>query len=406
MKKNLRNSLILALGLITTGVFAQDWSGDSRTRINMHGENDMMSTDQRATLGVTWGDSDWGIHVSGVVNYTLGENDETTPASIDVYEAYGTTSLFGFANMTAGRQALEYGSGTIIGKNDWNPVRQTWDGMKFSVNNDLANVDIGWFRENAPEEDADTVMQENSNNALFANLSKSGDNWNMNLFYMDNSAIDGGEAGDKSNAMGLDLNYTMSGFDLGLSYNTASTTAAGETPTDMDVMTISAGYAVNDNLSLGLSRTAYGESGFASGVGNLGGYLGHANDTLVDDTTGLQINQVSTSANADGSDNNWLTHGNMGHLAAEDVAMSVDVDYTMGAVSLSVGWTTVSSGMEAPEDTQRDGVDWDEWDRTVVDFGLGYSLNDNASLSLRYVTDAIAEGDADKYMWVGLQITP
>ena len=38
MKKNLRNVLALALGLITTVSFAQDWNVDSRTRIDMSDE--------------------------------------------------------------------------------------------------------------------------------------------------------------------------------------------------------------------------------------------------------------------------------------------------------------------------------------------------------------------------------
>ena len=35
----------------------------------MSGDNDKMVTNQRATLGATWGGSDWGIHVSSDVNY-------------------------------------------------------------------------------------------------------------------------------------------------------------------------------------------------------------------------------------------------------------------------------------------------------------------------------------------------
>ena len=38
MKKNLRNVLVLALGLMTTVSFAQDWNVDSRTRIDMSGD--------------------------------------------------------------------------------------------------------------------------------------------------------------------------------------------------------------------------------------------------------------------------------------------------------------------------------------------------------------------------------
>ena len=53
MKKNLRNILVLAMGLMTTVSFAQDWNVDSRTRIDMSGDNDKMETDQAVTLGAT-----------------------------------------------------------------------------------------------------------------------------------------------------------------------------------------------------------------------------------------------------------------------------------------------------------------------------------------------------------------
>ena len=53
MKKNLRNILAVALGLMTTVAFAQTWNADSRTRIDMSGDHDKMSTSQRATIGAT-----------------------------------------------------------------------------------------------------------------------------------------------------------------------------------------------------------------------------------------------------------------------------------------------------------------------------------------------------------------
>ena len=68
MKKNLRNILALSLGLMTTVAFAQDWGVDSRTRIDMSGDNDKMSTAQRATVSASWGGSDWGIHASSDIN--------------------------------------------------------------------------------------------------------------------------------------------------------------------------------------------------------------------------------------------------------------------------------------------------------------------------------------------------
>ena len=113
MKKNLRNILALSLGLMTTVAFAQDWGVDSRTRIDMSGEHDGMSTEQRVTVGTTWGGSDWGIHVSSDVNYVL-EGENGAAASMGIYEAYASTDLMGYASLTAGRQALNYGSGALL----------------------------------------------------------------------------------------------------------------------------------------------------------------------------------------------------------------------------------------------------------------------------------------------------
>jgi len=365
MKKNLRNSLILALGLITTGVFAQDWNGDSRTRINMSGDNDQFSTDQRATVGVTWGDSDWGIHVSSDFNYTMGDGTNHT-LSANVYEAYASANLFGYANMTMGRQALNYGSGVLIGSNDWAANRNTVDGMTFSIANDLLNVDLGIARSQD-----DTVL-ENSKNNMWINASKSGENWNMNLLYATSSIIeDGGDALDNT-MMGLDVDYTMGQFTLGASYN--ASTLASNADAEATMTTVSADYAMNDDLGLSVSRTAYGKDvAFASYMGN--------------DMMG-----------------SWMTSGNMGHLSPEDVAMTAGVSYSMGAISLGLDYTTCSN--------PRDGND--DWQRTAMDVSLGYSLNDNASLGLRYVTDeaegmydgADATSDQVKYMWLTLSVTP
>ena len=44
MKKNLQTILVVALGLLTTVSYAQDWGIDSRTRIDMSGDGDEMST--------------------------------------------------------------------------------------------------------------------------------------------------------------------------------------------------------------------------------------------------------------------------------------------------------------------------------------------------------------------------
>ena len=52
MTKVLRNVLSIALGLLTTVSFAQDINVESRTRIDMSGDNDRQLTNQRVTTGV------------------------------------------------------------------------------------------------------------------------------------------------------------------------------------------------------------------------------------------------------------------------------------------------------------------------------------------------------------------
>jgi len=77
--------------------------------------------------------------------------------------------------------------------------------------------------------------------------------------------------------------------------------------------------------------------------------------------------------------------------------MDMGVDYNMGAISLGLGYTNVTN------------KNVDGWKRTAMDLSLGYNLNDNANLGLRYVTDK-SEGGAvdsdDKYMWMTLTVTP
>ena len=146
MTKVLRNVLSIALGLLTTVSFAQDINVESRTRIDMSGDNDKQLTNQRVTTGVTFGGSNWGIHVSNDFNYTLGVSADPTAT---IYEAYGSTDLMGFANFTIGRQALNYGSGALMSTNDWSNERTTWDGMKFDFNLDAVSASLGYANLNA-----------------------------------------------------------------------------------------------------------------------------------------------------------------------------------------------------------------------------------------------------------------
>ena len=354
MKKKLRNILVLAMGLMTTVSFAQDWDADSRTRIDMNGDGDEMSTDQRATVGATWGGSDWSIHGSTNVNYTLG-TDETgaqNAATIGVYEAYASTDLMGYASVTVGRQALDYGSGAIMSSNQWNANRATWDGFTFGLDLDMADVTLGYASTSGEDADISGKSQ------MWLNAAKGEGDWNANLLYVSTTV----GASDAATAMGLDLSYAMMGGDLNLnvSYNTASGYGVlGMEAEDMDMTMLGATYNVNESMSISGSQTTYGENGFDVGSASMGGY------------------------------NN---SGSLGYLGADDVNLAIGGAYAMGDFTLGVTMNTITN--EASED-----------DREVMDISVGYTMSANANLSLSMATDT--EGDAEtNYMWVTLNIMP
>jgi len=341
MKKNLRNILTLALGFATVIATAQSWDADSRTRVDMGGDNDQFTTDQRTSLGVSWGGNGWGINVSGNHNYNLG----TAGSSMSWNEAYATTDLMGYASVAVGRQALDYGSGAIMGSNDWASNPNTHDGGVFSIANDMLGLDLGVYKNNA----GDGVDEGTTN--YFVNASKSDGDWSMNLLYMSNE--------DESTAMGLDIGYAMMGGDLDLdvSYNTASGWTGEE---DEDMMSIGATYNVNDDMSVSATRTTYGEGGFDMDGSNVGG---------------------------------WASHGNMGYLGANDEDMAFGVSYAMGDFTLGLAMHKVTNSED------------DAAERSVTEANFDYNMSDNANVGIKYATDD-ASGEDVKYMWLTLSVTP
>ena len=371
MKKNLRNILAVALGLITTVSFAQDWGVDSRTRIDMSGDNDKMSTEQRATVGATWGGSDWGIHTSTEINYVLGPN---SAASLRVYEAYASANVFGFANMTAGRQALDYGSGALMSSNQWAGAagqRTTWDGFTFAIDNDMLDLTIGYASQmtDAP----DTSASGGTN--MHINASKAEGDWSVNLLYMTKEGQVDGEALDGLSAYGLDLGYNMMGGQLGIN-------ASMNQDYDENQMTsYGATYNVNDNLSISLSQTSY----------------------VYDEGTEDANGENATSFNMAGTNmaGDWFHTGNMGYLGAGDEDMTIGVSYNMGGITLGANMHTISNSEN------------EDYERSVTDISLGYDLGDNASIGLRYATDTNDDAANDgagawdnKYTWVTLTVNP
>ena len=352
MKKNLRNILVLAMGLMTTVSFAQDWNVDSRTRMDktekVDSVNQNATLNQRVTLGATWGGDDWGIHLSNDVNYTLGQDGD---ASMNIYEAYTSVNnlAMGYINLTAGRMALNYGSGALMSSSDFGD-RNTWDGLKMGINNDFLGLTLGMSK----SYDATTETASN----LYVNASKAVSGLDVNLLYMMGSNTTDEET---TSAMGLDLAYGMmdGALNLAVSYNMQDSDADSSAAA---MMNVGATYQVMDALTAGVSYTSYtGDKGFAMDGTNMSG--GWAN-------------------------------GNMGYLGANDQDIAIDVAYALTNLNIGLGYHMVSNS----EDT--------DYERSVIDLSVGYTISDNASLGLRYATDTTGDLDAEKYTWVTLSVRP
>jgi len=326
-----------------------------------------MEAAQRATVGATWGGSDWSIHGSTVVNYTFDG-----AVSLDVYEAYASTDLMGYASMTAGRQALNYGSGMIIGSNEWGATRNTRDAFIFGLDLDMADVTLGYANV------MDDALLSNGSTAMMANVSKSEGDWTANLLYASVTETSMDVDAAATNALGLDLSYAMMGGDLSLNvtYNTLSNDVI-----DMDMNSIGATYKVNESMSISASQSTYGEQGFAMGGSNYG-----LNGNMVNATTGEDM----------GNYNSWTENGNLGFLNPNDKNMSIGGAYNMGDFDLGVTMHAITNDVV------------EAYERNVTEVSLAYSLSDNAGLSLMYATDDNRNDAAgeETYMFLTLTVRP
>tara|TARA_B100001778_G_scaffold302916_1_gene279903 strand:- start:347 stop:1111 length:765 start_codon:yes stop_codon:yes gene_type:complete len=252
---------------------------------------------------------------------------------MSIYEAYASADLMGYASLTAGRMAINNGSGALMSSNDWGTSRTTWEGMQFGLNLDMADITIGYHRSNtgaADEEDAGN---------MWLNAGGEFSGWNVNVLYMTDEANDDA-------ATGIDISGEVAGAGVSASMNTDF---EGD-----EMRVIGLTYAVNDDMGVNVSQTVYGEDG--------------------------GFNMAGT--NMDGS---WMTTGNMGYLNGGDEMLSYGLTYTMAGIDLGATMHNVTS--------------LDESERDVTEISLGYSLNDNAGLSLSMVDDADT-----KYMWLTLNV--
>jgi len=246
MKKQIKNILVLALGLITTAASAQSWDASTRTRTESFatGDADAKSwTTQRTRLGSSWDGDGWSMRLSGNHNIDWGSDKGT----FGIYQANASFDIPFGLNLTAGRMALHYGDGRIIGNDDWGNDGLTHDGYVLRYKG-LVNLDMGVDGGNGP-------------NWMYAYLNKGGENWNLDGAYLDDN---------KSTIMGTAIDYTMmdGALSLGLDYWMQATNDDGDDATEelgAGLMAVSANYAVNDNISVGAGMDMFSADDGANG---------------------------------------------------------------------------------------------------------------------------------------------
>lgn len=218
MKKNLRNVLVLGLGLITTIASAQ-WSASSTSWVD-NNDSDARTVDTRSTVTLDMS----GVHISQDFSWNEAGATGTT-----TYEAYYSTDVMGYGTLTMGKQDLSFGSGALIGSNTWGNTRHTTDGMNFAL--DMAGFAIN----------AGTLNGINTGHT-FVNLNGGFSGVSINVLMLDNNDV-------KSN--GYDLGYALMDGALSLSYS-MNDDGLGSEMTEMG-----ASYSVFENMAINLSMRSY-----------------------------------------------------------------------------------------------------------------------------------------------------
>ena len=305
MKKNLRNVLVLGLGLITTIASAQ-WSASSTSWVD-NNDSDNRTVETRSTLTLDMS----GVHVS--TDYIW--NGTSSAVTGSVYEAYYSTDVMGYGTLTMGRQDLSFGSGALIGSNNWGISRHTTDGMDFALS--MAGFDIN----------AGTLDGINTGHT-YVNASGGFAGVSVNLLMIDNNDV-------KSN--GYDFGYSLMDGALGLSYS-MNDDGLGSEMTEMG-----ASYDVFDNMTVNLSMRSYeGDSGVAFTapmsawdlVGS--GDLGHGSNGQEVLSYGLSYDMGALSLSYT---MHTTSEDNMDDVEATDLRISYDLNdnCTLGYRMLSTG---------------------------------------------------------------------
>jgi hypothetical protein len=245
MKKNLRNVLVLSLGLITTIASAQ-WSANSTTWID-NTDSDNRSAETRSTVTMDMS----GVHISADYNWS----SDGTQGNGNVYEAYVSTDVMGFGTLTLGRQDLSFGSGAFVSSNQWGWTRYTTDGADFAANFGGVSFNAG-------------TMDGINTNSNYINASGSFSGISLNALMIDNDGV---------SSTGYDLGYSMMDGKLTLSYSMNDANGA-------ELTVMGGSYNVMDNVSIHASMREYSGTGdfvaANSAWGLESGNLGHqANGT-------------------------------------------------------------------------------------------------------------------------------
>jgi len=404
MKKNLQKVLILALGLTTTIASAQ-WSASSLARFD-NSDSDNRSGEMRSTLSVDMS----AVHISADYNW----NTNGTMGSGDIYEAYVSTDVMGYGTLTMGRKDLSFGSGALISSNSWGMDRYTNDGIDFSANFSGFDINLGTLG-----------GIDMGNNYINASGEFGGATFNVLML----------SQGENS-AHGYDVGYSLMNGDLNLSVSMNSDYDGDE------MTTIGASYNVFENMTASVSRTTYGDatkltdaigstmltdavaavaevftSGYAgtdstytngygfdndgnvivtSTVYNDGSYTavsdtfvaGSAGSAAVDATYSEAV--AATFTDGFGMANTQMSagwaNGVLGYQAAGTEVTSLGLSYDLGDISL--GYTAHSLTNEGSADREASVI------------SIGYTLNDNTSLSLtRIITEMEVEST-----WISVSI--
>ena len=367
MKKNLQLALAIMLGLATTAVTAQDWSVDSETRMSSESaDNSEFNNfaEQFMRMGVSWGDETVSVNASfngfADLNYVDGQD----AATFGIHEAYASTDVMGFATLSGGRMALEFGSGKIIGSNDWRNNGNTWDGLMVDINNDFADISFGMARYDESDDDAGLDY---SDNYMLLNASKEMDAMSFDFTYASASA-DNGSDEISATSMGLEGTYSLDmGANLHFAYYSATVDNGIVDEYDMGLTSIGASYEVMDGLTAHASYDMYDENGF---------YLATSNELGRGNGTGAFI------------------------IDMEGTQMVFGADYNMGDFNFGVT-------MYQFESEEVDGVTIEQ---DAMDFGASYSFNENASLGLKYSTNTVSvtdmeDDDMPDMMWMSLNVS-